>query len=94
MRKGKTIGCALALFMATSAAHAQSACTRYENLQRAMIENDVRLDGVGLVDLGASQEAVQLWVAPDGTWAIIVVSETGIACIVAAGQNWISPARL
>ena len=83
--------CALAL---PALARAQSACTDYAALDRAMTDSGIRLEGTGMVDLGGSGGAVQLWVAPSGALAIIAIAETGLACIVVVGENWTSPAPL
>jgi hypothetical protein len=55
-----------------------------------MIEQGIRIEGTGMTQVGAAQ----LWVAPNGEWALFGISPEGVACIILAGENWTTPERL
>jgi hypothetical protein len=71
-------------------AYAQSNCIEYGPLRDFLFERGDRIEGTGEVQFGAAQ----LWVAPNGEWALFGISPEGVACIILAGENWTTPERL
>ena len=68
-------------------AHAQSACGD----RNAMVEQLSRTYGEARKGAGlAGQTALfEVWTSNDtGSWTILKTSPNGIACVIAAGENW------
>ena len=89
-------GPALAILMAgtPTIVSAQAACLDYAPLRSVMQENGVRIEGIGIIDIGDGKLIIEIWVSPDDQWAIIAVDDDGIACILLSGAGWIKPERL
>lgn len=91
----KSILSGAALIAALSApASAQTECIAYEPLRLVMIENGIRLEGSGEVPMAGTTGHIEIWVAPNGDWAILAINEIGIACIAISGAGWTIPEAL
>lgn len=81
----------LAGLLATCApAHAQTMCADHDALRSTLNQQGIRLEGSGEI----ADVSMELWVAPNDEWAILAIDEAGIACLIASGENWITPERL
>jgi len=74
------------LLLSCAPAHAQSMCAPYDALRDTFEEQGIRLEG--------GNEQLEVWVAQNKEWAIIVINPEGIACMMASGENWTTPERL
>jgi hypothetical protein len=81
----------LAALLSTCApAHAQTMCADHDALRNTFNQQGIRLEGSGDISVGSTE----LWVAPNGEWALIVINDSGVACMMASGTDWITPERL
>lgn len=81
----------LAALLSTCApARAQTMCADHDTLRNTFNQQGIRLEGSGDISVGSTE----LWVAPNGEWALIVINDSGVACMMASGTNWVTPERL
>ena len=91
--KLKIILIALALW--ASPVFAQQQCIQYQPLRDSLIERGIGLIGYGATVTPDGQPArMELWRAPDGTWAIIGIIDDTIACILQSGSDYTEPQAL
>jgi hypothetical protein len=91
----KSILTGTAIAAALSApASAQTECIAYEPLRQVLIENGIRLEGFGTIPMAGTDGQIEIWVAPNGDWAILAINEIGIACIAISGAGWTIPEAL
>lgn len=87
----RAVALATILTLSAGAAGAQSMCAPYAQLSQAFNSQGIRLEGGGIVPLSEGTGAAEIWVAPDGTWAIITILPNGVACMALSGENWTTP---
>ncbi len=75
-------------FYKTTAAHAETMCAKYKELQAALLEHEhEQPTGAGIT--GGGKVAMTLFASPKGeTWTLVAVGVDGVACIIGAGQAW------
>jgi hypothetical protein len=78
------------LLAACAPAHAQTMCADHNALSNTFNQQGIRLEGAGAHPVGSTE----LWIAPNNDWAVIVIDERGLACMVMSGENWTTPERL
>jgi hypothetical protein len=80
------IGASIAAVAAPTAALAANPCYPHESIVALLAERyGEHPVGAGV----ASDHLVELLIRPDGaSWTILVIRPDGIACPVAAGENW------
>ena len=77
---------ALASIQASSGFALQVQCAQHNQivglLEKKYSENRIAMGTVN------DDRFMQLFVSPQGSWTILVTKTDGVACIVAAGNNW------
>lgn len=80
---------ALTMSLFAPDAHAQAACYEYKKLQSALAEKFHEQPTNAGITGDKGQFAWTLFLSPKGeSWTAVVVDTKGMACVVAAGQNW------
>jgi hypothetical protein len=74
------------LFVAMSTAAAQNICAKREEvIQRLWDRWQEKLVANGLSN---DNRLIELFVAENGSWTVIISDSTGRSCVASAGQNW------
>ena len=85
----RLIGLACALFFGTlpaAALGAQSQCAPHEEVVKvlnAKFQESQR--AIGLINERAMME---VFISKQGTWTMVVTNESGLSCVMAAGEAW------
>lgn len=84
---------ALALILIPAAVAAQACALRPDITDRLTAMYGEHQHGVGLATQNGNPVVIELWVAEDtGTFTILITYPSGMACIVAAGKNFVDVA--
>jgi hypothetical protein len=77
----------MAALCAAPAAAQNAPCFGYADLMAALASGYGEVSvGYGLIS--PSNAVMQLFVSESGTWTLVIVRPDGMACGVAAGDNW------
>ena len=80
--------CALAIGMLSSSALAQEQrqCAPHEDIVKVLnAKYQESQRAIGLINKKAMME---VYISVKGTWTVIVTNETGMSCVMAAGEAW------
>ena len=77
---------ASSMLAASASAGQMPACGERTQLVKAM--NHIFDEKPRASGLMSSKELFEVFVAPNGTWTILITNPQGISCIAAAGENW------
>ncbi len=90
MRNLLTAACAAALLCAPLLAQAQPPCMDHTTILRLLAErHNERVVGRGITADGL---LLEITIAPDGAFTVLVTVPEGATCVVAVGEGW-TPAR-
>lgn len=77
---------AAALFSSAGVASAAIPCGSHDAVAKALTTKFKEARRImGVVNARAVME---IFMSPKGTWTVVVTDTTGVACIIAAGQDW------
>jgi hypothetical protein len=77
---------AVFLFSSSSVASAATACGSHDALTKSLTTKFKEARRImGVVNAKAVME---IFMSPEGTWTVLVTDTTGIACVIASGQDW------
>ncbi|WP_197919304.1 hypothetical protein [Thiosulfatihalobacter marinus] len=88
---GGLIALALIWALTASSASAQANCLPSADLAAALrAKYGESVTGSGLTRIqGGVPALLQVWISPEsGTFTVVIVRASGLACVMAAGENW------